>query len=155
MITIHVYHDNVCFAVAYYVIFLSYDNPLTPEGIDDSVLNPMPTPTESIMAMFLMSVNTFTDYYTAFDKTSHTLVAKVCLPITVYCILCMHDVVIRISMILFRFTFAYYTLAQYYSNFRTHFYLESIILQRSFYLMRFVEFILKIINHIELVSYTQ
>jgi hypothetical protein len=63
---------------AYYVIFLSYDNPLTPEGIDDSVLNPMPTPTESVMAMFLMSVNTFTDYYTAFDKTSHTLVAKVC-----------------------------------------------------------------------------
>lgn len=59
------------------MIFLSYDNPLTPEGIDDSVLNPMPTPTESIMAMFLMSVNTFTDYYTAFDKTSHTLVAKV------------------------------------------------------------------------------
>lgn len=64
-------------SAAYYVIFLSYDNPLTPEGIDDSVLNPMPTPTESIMAMFLMSVNTFTDYYTAFDKTSHTLVAKV------------------------------------------------------------------------------
>ncbi|VVC37752.1 Ankyrin repeat,Ankyrin repeat-containing domain,Ion transport domain [Cinara cedri] len=66
------------FSQAYYVIFLSYDNPLTPEGIDDSVLNPMPTPTESIMAMFLMSVNTFTDYYTAFDKTSHTLVAKFC-----------------------------------------------------------------------------
>lgn len=64
--------------IAYYVIFLSFDNPLTPEGIDDSVLNPMPTPTESVMAMFLMSVNTFTDYYTAFDKTSHTLVAKVC-----------------------------------------------------------------------------
>ncbi|XP_025425861.1 transient receptor potential cation channel subfamily V member 5 isoform X2 [Sipha flava] len=64
------------FSQAYYVIFLSYDNPLTPEGIDDSVLNPMPTPTESVMAMFLMSVNTFTDYYTAFDKTSHTLVAK-------------------------------------------------------------------------------
>ncbi|XP_025425863.1 transient receptor potential cation channel subfamily V member 6 isoform X4 [Sipha flava] len=66
------------FSQAYYVIFLSYDNPLTPEGIDDSVLNPMPTPTESVMAMFLMSVNTFTDYYTAFDKTSHTLVAKFC-----------------------------------------------------------------------------
>lgn len=68
---------QTCLAAAYYVIFLSFDNPLTPEGIDDSVLNPMPTPTESVMAMFLMSVNTFTDYYTAFDKTSHTLVAKV------------------------------------------------------------------------------
>lgn len=70
------YYMVICSA-AYYVIFLSFDNPLTPEGIDDSILNPMPTPTESIMAMFLMSVNTFTDYYTAFDKTSHTLVAKV------------------------------------------------------------------------------
>lgn len=62
---------------AYYVIFLSFDNPLTPDNVDDNVENPMPSPIESIMAMFLMSVNSFAEYYEAFDKTSHILVAKV------------------------------------------------------------------------------
>ncbi|XP_050521894.1 transient receptor potential cation channel subfamily V member 5 isoform X2 [Daktulosphaira vitifoliae] len=66
------------FSQAYYVIFLSFDNPLTPGNVDDIVENPMPSPIESIMAMFLMSVNAFAEYYEAFDKTSHTLVAKFC-----------------------------------------------------------------------------
>ncbi len=39
--------------------------------------NPMPSPIESVMAMFLMSMNTFSDYYAAFEKTNHELVAKV------------------------------------------------------------------------------
>ncbi|KOB61355.1 Nanchung, partial [Operophtera brumata] len=34
-------------------------------GVDDSVSNPMPSPMESIMAMFLMSLTSFSDYYVA------------------------------------------------------------------------------------------
>jgi hypothetical protein len=62
---------------AYYVIFLSFDNPLTPEGVDDSVSNPMPSPTESVLAMFLMSLTNFGDYYGAFERTEHEVEAKV------------------------------------------------------------------------------
>ncbi|XP_050352578.1 transient receptor potential cation channel subfamily V member 5 [Nymphalis io] len=64
------------FSQAYYVIFLSFDNPNTPEGVDDSVSNPMPSPMESIMAMFLMSLTSFSDYYGAFDRTDHEIAAK-------------------------------------------------------------------------------
>ncbi|KAJ2943871.1 hypothetical protein O0L34_g8197 [Tuta absoluta] len=64
------------FSQAYYVIFLSFDNPATPEGVDDSVSNPMPSPMESIMAMFLMSLTSFSDYYAAFDHTEHEIEAK-------------------------------------------------------------------------------
>ncbi|XP_048506566.1 transient receptor potential cation channel subfamily V member 5 isoform X2 [Athalia rosae] len=64
------------FSQAYYIIFLSFDNPNTPEGVDDSVSNPMPSPMESIMAMFLMSVTNFGDYYGAFERTDHELEAK-------------------------------------------------------------------------------
>lgn len=63
--------------LAYYIIFLSFDNPLTPEDVDDSATNPMATPMESIMAMFLMSMTNFADYYSAFAKTKHEYVAKV------------------------------------------------------------------------------
>ncbi|XP_022906014.2 transient receptor potential cation channel subfamily V member 5 [Onthophagus taurus] len=64
------------FSQAYYIIFLSFDNPLTPEDVDDSATNPMSTPMESIMAMFLMSLTNFGDYYTAFSRTEHEYVAK-------------------------------------------------------------------------------
>uniref|UniRef100_A0A2A4JF08 Ion transport domain-containing protein n=1 Tax=Heliothis virescens TaxID=7102 RepID=A0A2A4JF08_HELVI len=64
------------FSQAYYIIFLSFDNPNTPEGVDDSVSNPMPSPMESIMAMFLMSLTSFSDYYGAFDRTDHEIEAK-------------------------------------------------------------------------------
>ncbi|XP_015609265.1 transient receptor potential cation channel subfamily V member 5 isoform X2 [Cephus cinctus] len=64
------------FSQAYYIIFLSFDNPNTPEGVDDSVSNPMPSPLESIMAMFLMSMTTFGDYYGAFERTDHEMEAK-------------------------------------------------------------------------------
>ncbi|KAL0849939.1 hypothetical protein ABMA28_011863 [Loxostege sticticalis] len=64
------------FSQAYYVIFLSFDNPNTPEGVDDSVSNPMPSPMESIMAMFLMSLTSFSDYYGAFERTDHEIEAK-------------------------------------------------------------------------------
>ncbi|PBC29938.1 Transient receptor potential cation channel subfamily V member [Apis cerana cerana] len=64
------------FSQAYYIIFLSFDNPNTPEGVDDSMSNPMPSPIESIMAMFLMSMTNFGDYYGAFERTQHEIEAK-------------------------------------------------------------------------------
>nr|XP_031845256.1 transient receptor potential cation channel subfamily V member 5 [Nomia melanderi] len=64
------------FSQAYYIIFLSFDNPNTPEGVDDSINNPMPSPMESIMAMFLMSLTNFGDYYSAFERTQHEMEAK-------------------------------------------------------------------------------
>ncbi|XP_043266847.1 transient receptor potential cation channel subfamily V member 5 [Venturia canescens] len=64
------------FSQAYYIIFLSFDNPNTPEGVDDSVSNPMPSPMESVMAMFLMSMTNFGDYYGAFERTEHEMEAK-------------------------------------------------------------------------------
>jgi len=62
---------------AYYIIFLTFDNPLTPKGVDDSMSNPMPSPSESVMAMFLMSLTNFGDYYGAFERTDHEIEAKV------------------------------------------------------------------------------
>ncbi|XP_053981188.1 transient receptor potential cation channel subfamily V member 5 [Hylaeus volcanicus] len=64
------------FSQAYYIIFLSFDNPNTPEGVDDSISNPMPSPMESVMAMFLMSMTNFGDYYGAFERTEHEMEAK-------------------------------------------------------------------------------
>ncbi|XP_076297480.1 transient receptor potential cation channel subfamily V member nanchung isoform X2 [Lasioglossum baleicum] len=64
------------FSQAYYIIFLSFDNPNTPEGVDDSMNNPMPSPMESVMAMFLMSMTNFGDYYSAFERTQHEMEAK-------------------------------------------------------------------------------
>lgn len=66
---------------AYYIIFLSFDNPNTPEGIDDSITNPMQSPMESVMAMFLMSMTNFGDYFGAFDRTEHEVEAKVLPPL--------------------------------------------------------------------------
>lgn len=68
---------NQIYILAYYIIFLSFDNPLTPEDVDDSATNPMSTPIESIMAMFLMSLTNFGDYYNAFPRTEHEIEAKV------------------------------------------------------------------------------
>ncbi|CAH1105223.1 unnamed protein product [Psylliodes chrysocephalus] len=65
------------FSQAYYIIFLSFDNPLTPDDVDDSATNPMSTPIESIMAMFLMSLTNFGDYYDAFARTEHEIEAKI------------------------------------------------------------------------------
>ncbi|KAJ1523053.1 hypothetical protein ONE63_002181 [Megalurothrips usitatus] len=65
------------FSQAYYIIFLSFDNPLTPDGVDDTVSNPMPSPSESVMAMFLMSLTNFGDYYGAFERTEHEIEAKI------------------------------------------------------------------------------
>nr|CAD7571207.1 unnamed protein product [Timema californicum] len=63
-------------SAAFYIIFLSFDNPKTPEGVDDTVSNPMPSPMESVMAMFLMSMTNFGDYYGTFEQTDHEIEAK-------------------------------------------------------------------------------
>ncbi|TGZ53145.1 Uncharacterized protein DBV15_01554 [Temnothorax longispinosus] len=44
------------FSQAYYIIFLSFDNPNTPEGIDDSISNPMPSPMESLLFVLYMAI---------------------------------------------------------------------------------------------------
>ncbi|XP_072935442.1 transient receptor potential cation channel subfamily V member 5-like [Epargyreus clarus] len=64
------------FSQAYYIIFLSFDDPGTPDGVDDAGSNPMPSPMESVMAMFLMSLTSFSDYYAAFENTRHETEAK-------------------------------------------------------------------------------
>nr|AOR81474.1 nanchung [Nilaparvata lugens] len=64
------------FSQAYYIIFLTYDNPTTPEGTDDTTSNPLPSPIEAIMAMFFMSLTNFGDYYSAFENTEHEIEAK-------------------------------------------------------------------------------
>jgi hypothetical protein len=53
---------------AYYIIFLTYETPAA---------NPLPNPIESIMAMFLMSLTSFGDYYPQFEKTMHDSGSKV------------------------------------------------------------------------------
>ncbi|XP_012217412.1 transient receptor potential cation channel subfamily V member 5 isoform X1 [Linepithema humile] len=64
------------FSQAFYIIFLSFDNPNTPEGIDDTMTNPMSSPVESVLAMFLMSMTNFGDYFGTFDRTEHEFEAK-------------------------------------------------------------------------------
>lgn len=64
------------FAQSFYIIFLSFDNPTTPDGIDDSESNPMPSPMESIVAMFLMSLTNFGDYFGTMERTNHEMEAK-------------------------------------------------------------------------------
>ncbi|XP_055600931.1 transient receptor potential cation channel subfamily V member 3 [Uranotaenia lowii] len=55
------------FSQAYYIVFLTF-------GGED---NPMPSPMESIVAMFLMSLANFGDYYGALENTAHEGCAKV------------------------------------------------------------------------------
>ncbi|XP_075163495.1 transient receptor potential cation channel subfamily V member nanchung [Haematobia irritans] len=63
------------FSQAYYIIFLTFD--ATPEEIDDIGTNPMPSPMESVVAMFLMSLTNFGDYYGAMISTQHEYEAKI------------------------------------------------------------------------------
>ncbi|RWS03524.1 transient receptor potential cation channel subfamily V member 5-like protein, partial [Dinothrombium tinctorium] len=55
------------FAEAFYVIFLSHNGNGT---------NYFSSATESILSMFLMSLNEFVDIYNEFDKTDHAFLAK-------------------------------------------------------------------------------
>ncbi|KAK2708049.1 hypothetical protein QYM36_015666 [Artemia franciscana] len=55
------------FSQAYYIVFLSFQQ---------QDMNPMPNAAESIMAMFLMSMNDFDSIFEAFAKTDHEIVGK-------------------------------------------------------------------------------
>jgi transient receptor potential cation channel subfamily V member 5 len=68
------FNKQILFPLAYYLIFLSFN---TEEGTDDMENNPVPSPMESIVAMFLMSLTNFGDYYGAMDQTNHEIEAKV------------------------------------------------------------------------------
>nr|CAH0100413.1 unnamed protein product [Daphnia galeata] len=59
------------FSQAYYIVFLTH--PPNREHAE----NPMPTPVDSVMMMFLMSLNNFGSTYEAFARTEHETVAKI------------------------------------------------------------------------------
>lgn len=56
---------------AYYIVFLTH--PPNREHAE----NPMPSPVDSVMMMFLMSLYNFGGTYEAFARTEHETVAKV------------------------------------------------------------------------------
>jgi transient receptor potential cation channel subfamily V protein 5 len=59
-----------CFA-AYYIVFQSYKTG------DSGKSNPMETPMEANLAMFLISLANFESYYEAMTRTDHEQLAKV------------------------------------------------------------------------------
>ncbi|XP_063989987.1 transient receptor potential cation channel subfamily V member 5 isoform X2 [Diachasmimorpha longicaudata] len=63
--------DLLRFVTIYLVFVMGFS-----QGVDDTTSNPMPSPMESIMAMFLMSMTNFGDYYGAFERTEHEMEAK-------------------------------------------------------------------------------
>ena len=65
------------FSQAYYILFLTYDNSDVEEG-EEPELNPISSPMESFISMFLMSLGNFGDYYGGMEFTNHEIEAKVC-----------------------------------------------------------------------------
>lgn len=63
------------FSQAYYIIFLTFDN--TGEEDPEPELNPISSPMESFISMFLMSLGNFGDYYGGMEFTEHETHAKV------------------------------------------------------------------------------
>lgn len=63
------------FSQAYYIIFLTFDN--SEEENPEPELNPISSPMESFISMFLMSLGNFGDYYGGMDFTAHETHAKV------------------------------------------------------------------------------
>lgn len=71
----------------------------------------MPNPIESVVAMFLMSMNAFSDYYVAFEKTNHETVAKVnyysLFKLIINCQLLIYYFFIILLAVLFRYIYGY------------------------------------------------
>ena len=63
------------FSQAYYIIFLTFDN--SQEEDPEPELNPISSPMESFISMFLMSLGNFGDYYGGMEFTEHEVHAKV------------------------------------------------------------------------------
>lgn len=59
------------FSQAYFVIFLSF------KKNDPPTDNPLGTPAESVVAMFMVSLSSFDNMYESFKHTDHEFVAKV------------------------------------------------------------------------------
>jgi hypothetical protein len=57
------------FSQAFFIIFLSFEKPDAP--------NPLGSPAESIMAMFMMSLSSFDSTFEAFQYTRHEVIANV------------------------------------------------------------------------------
>ncbi|XP_055376227.1 transient receptor potential cation channel subfamily V member 5 [Condylostylus longicornis] len=64
------------FSQAFYIVFLTFDYPESDDS-DDEEVNPVPSPMEAIVAMFLMSLTNFGDYYQAMVSTRHEMEAKI------------------------------------------------------------------------------
>lgn len=60
------------FSQAYYIIFLTFKS-----DDDEEESNPMSSPMESMVAMFLMSLTNFGDYYSVMISTDHSIEAKI------------------------------------------------------------------------------
>lgn len=63
------------FSQAYYIVFCTFSH--EPEEGEEEVDNPMPSGMESFIAMFLMSLTNFGDYYAGTEHTEHEMEAKV------------------------------------------------------------------------------
>ena len=61
------------FSQAYYIIFLTFDS----SDEEEEELNPISSPMESFISMFLMSLGNFGDYYGGMEFTDHEIGAKV------------------------------------------------------------------------------
>lgn len=61
------------FSQAYYIIFLTFDS----SEEEEQELNPISSPMESFISMFLMSLGNFGDYYGGMEFTDHEATAKV------------------------------------------------------------------------------
>lgn len=64
------------FSQAYYIVFCTFHH--DPEEGEEEVENPIPSGMESFIAMFLMSLANFGDYYAGTEHTAHEMEAKVC-----------------------------------------------------------------------------
>lgn len=63
------------FSQAYYIVFLTFDN--SEEEEPEPEHNPISSPMESFISMFLMSLGNFGDYYGGMEYTAHEMQAKV------------------------------------------------------------------------------
>lgn len=92
------------FSQAYYIIFLTFDN--SEEEEPEPELNPISSPMESFISMFLMSLGNFGDYYKGMEFTGHEMQAKVCFKINF----------LAINLMIFRFsTFCSWLLLEFCS----------------------------------------
>merc|ERR1719219_223124 len=68
----------VGFAQSYYVIYQSYDPTPRPAFDYEIFDNPMPTPVESFLRVFIMSLGIFGDVWYSLEDTRHSFAGKVC-----------------------------------------------------------------------------